>query len=227
MEARIETPDGMRLAVRRGAWLVGRAADAHLRLDSDRVSGHHAWIRRDGRGTWVADAGSRNGTRVNGRRLAAYRDQLLRDGDRLEFGPVTAVYAEEEQVSFGVSFGDVTAGTINNAGRDVNHTYDNRREYTTPEGQIFTELATGRGAGRAVMVVGLLMLLAGFGIWMSVIVGFIKGIPTATATDFPPLLGPEAVDGVPLGVVGLVLLAVGGVVTLVGLVLSKARRGRY
>ncbi|MBE1494391.1 hypothetical protein H4696_001491 [Amycolatopsis lexingtonensis] len=40
------------------------------------------------------------------------------------------------QRSSGVSFGDVSAGTINNAGRDIHHSYDHRRHYeiTTPEG---------------------------------------------------------------------------------------------
>ncbi|UOX93242.1 FHA domain-containing protein [Amycolatopsis sp. FBCC-B4732] len=37
-------------------------------------------MRRDGRGTWVADAGSRNGTWVNGRRLAPRQDHLRRGG---------------------------------------------------------------------------------------------------------------------------------------------------
>ncbi|UOZ05112.1 FHA domain-containing protein [Amycolatopsis sp. WQ 127309] len=94
--ATVETVGGAvaRLAVRRGSWLVGRGPDAHLRLYSDRVSPRHAWLRRDARGTWVADAGSRAGTRVNGDALAPGRARLLRDGDRLEFGPITAVYRD-------------------------------------------------------------------------------------------------------------------------------------
>jgi pSer/pThr/pTyr-binding forkhead associated (FHA) protein len=73
--ATIETLDGAvaRLAVRRGSWLVGRGPDAHLRLYSDHVGTHHAWIRCDARGTWVSDAGSRTGTLVNGEALAPER----------------------------------------------------------------------------------------------------------------------------------------------------------
>ncbi|MFJ1759072.1 FHA domain-containing protein [Amycolatopsis sp. NPDC088138] len=94
--ATIETLDGAvaRLAVRRGSWLVGRGPEAHLRLYSDRVSPRHAWIRRDARGTWVSDAGSRTGTLVNGEALAPRQARLLRDGDRVTFGPITAVYAD-------------------------------------------------------------------------------------------------------------------------------------
>ncbi|WP_103349234.1 FHA domain-containing protein [Amycolatopsis sp. CA-128772] len=237
VEAEIETVDGAvaRLAVRRGSWLVGRGPDADLRLYSDQVSLRHAWVRRDGRGTWVSDAGSRNGTRLNGRRLGAGQDHPLRHGDRLDFGPVTAVYSDgvagagpTRTWQRGVSFGDVSAGTINNAGRDVNHSYDNRRhyEFSTPEGQLISELATGRGAGRAVMVLGLLMVLAGFAIWASVIFRFAKAVAHAGFETPPSLLGPDVFDGVPLGAVGFALFGLGGVVATIGLVLSKAARHR-
>jgi hypothetical protein len=227
-----------------GSWLVGRAPDAHLRLSSDQVSGHHAWVRRDGRGTWVTDAGSRNGTWVNGRRLAPRRDHPLRHGDRLEFGPVTAVYSDGENSAAhtrtwqrsapGVSFGNVSAGTVNNAGRDVNNTYDNRQhhqyEFTTPEGEALSLLATGKGAGRAVMVLGMLMILAGFGTWASVILRFVKaGSDSVSAGTFdapPPLLGPEVFGGIPLGVVGFALFGLGGVATLIGMVMAKAAKER-
>ncbi|GAB3144285.1 hypothetical protein GCM10027258_32640 [Amycolatopsis stemonae] len=148
--ATIEMLDGAvaRLEVRRGSWLVGRGPDADLRVHSDHVSTRHAWVRRDARGTWVSDAGSRNGTWVNGQRLAAREARLLRDGDQLSFGPIGAVYSDAAGVpqDFGVSLGEVTAGTVNDA-------------------------------GRAIVVAGLLVLLGGFGIWASGTVGFVKDIP--------------------------------------------------
>lgn len=94
--ATIETLGGAvaRLDVRRGSWLVGRAPEADLKLYSDRVSPRHAWLRRDTRGTWVSDAGSRAGTYVNGEALAPRQARLLHDGDRVSFGPITTVYAD-------------------------------------------------------------------------------------------------------------------------------------
>jgi hypothetical protein len=94
--ATIETREGAvaRLDVRRGSWLVGRAPESHLKLNSDRVSPRHAWLRRDARGTWVSDAGSRAGTLVNGEALAPRQARLLHDGDRVSFGPITAVYTD-------------------------------------------------------------------------------------------------------------------------------------
>lgn len=245
--ARIETlgGSGARLAVRRGSWLVGRGPDADLRLRSEQVSLRHAWVRQDARGTWVADAGSRNGTWVNGRRLAPRQDHPLRNGDRLEFGPVAAVYSDGEggtqqtrnwqrPPSGGVSFGDVSAGTINNAGRDVNHSYDNRQhhnyELTTPEGEALSLMATGKGLGRPIMFLGMLMSLVGFGLFGSGIIRFIKAGADAMAADSfaapPSPLGPEVFGGVPLGAVGFALFALGGVVSSIGLVMAKAARER-
>ncbi|MEU7784699.1 FHA domain-containing protein [Amycolatopsis sp. NPDC049159] len=193
------------------------------------------------RGTWVADAGSRSGTWVNGRRLAPRQDHPLRTGDRLESGPVADAYSDgeggarptrtwERSSSAGVSFGDVSAGTITNAGRDVNNSYDHRQHhddgFTKPEGEAITLPATGKGAGCVVMVLGLLTILAGFGSWVSVIFRFNKAGSDSVSSGSPPLLGPEVFDGVPLGVVGFALFGLGGVVVLIGTVMAKAARER-
>ena len=241
----IEVVDGGRLELPRGSALVGRADDADLRLPSPEVSARHAWLRRDERTTWVNDANSTNGTWINGRRLVSGRERELRHGDRLEFGPVTAVYRDparsgrdlrtqvRQRPVPGTSYGDVSAGTFNHAGRDVNNSYDQRQhhqyEFTTPEGEVFNELATGRGAGRALMILGQLLSLAGFCIWIFVIFRFITAIPTSgpTAEFSPPeLLGPPVFDGVPLGVVGFGMVILGGVVSYVGTVMAKSARER-
>ena len=53
--------------------------------DDDIVSAEHAAVRRDADGTWwLEDAGSTNGTWLNGRRLAA--PERLREGDRFSLG---------------------------------------------------------------------------------------------------------------------------------------------
>ncbi|MCR6483881.1 FHA domain-containing protein [Amycolatopsis sp. OK19-0408] len=159
--AEIETVDGAvaRLAVRRGTWLVGRGPEAHLRLHSGHVSPRHAWIRCDARGTRVTDAGSRTGTWVNGQRLAEHETRLLRDGDRLSFGPIGAV------------FSDVPAA-----------------EGARPR------------PGRVLVAPGLLMVVAGFGLWAS------------------------AVDGVPLGIAGFVVFVLGAILTVAGVAMTGFTR---
>lgn len=65
--------------------VIGRAAEAGLRLDHAMVSRRHAEIRRATDGTWtLRDLGSRNGTMVNGR---AVGQCVLEDGDVIGVGP--------------------------------------------------------------------------------------------------------------------------------------------
>ena len=49
---------------------IGREADCDLVVDDDQISRHHVAIEKDGDRTVVRDLGSRNGTFVNGRRIA-------------------------------------------------------------------------------------------------------------------------------------------------------------
>lgn len=51
--------------------LLGRSANCDIRIDSARVSSHHAGIQWGNEGWEVRDLGSRNGTFVDGRRLDA------------------------------------------------------------------------------------------------------------------------------------------------------------
>lgn len=78
---------GKRLTLAGGEVTVGRNPDTHLQLDplqDLRVSGRHAAIFPHGEGWAIRDLGSRNGTLLNGRRIAA--PSPLKDGDRIQFG---------------------------------------------------------------------------------------------------------------------------------------------
>jgi sigma-B regulation protein RsbU (phosphoserine phosphatase) len=64
--------------------LIGRAANANLRLDHDTVSRLHAELVRDPFGRWhLRDLGSRNGIAVNG---AVYSEAILEPGDTFQIG---------------------------------------------------------------------------------------------------------------------------------------------
>ena len=69
-----------------GAVVVGRGAEAGLRLPVASVSRRHAIIHRDGDQVTVEDLGSRNGTRVNGRPVTG--TQALLAGDRLDIAGI-------------------------------------------------------------------------------------------------------------------------------------------
>ena len=66
---------------------VGRGHEATLRFDADRdlaVSSRHAVLYVEGGRWWIRDLNSRNGTYLNGRRIAG--SAALSNGDRIAFG---------------------------------------------------------------------------------------------------------------------------------------------
>jgi pSer/pThr/pTyr-binding forkhead associated (FHA) protein len=60
--------------------VVGRHPDSDARIDSSRVSRKHCCLAIDRDGVLVRDLNSRNGTRVNGRKIKV---SLIRPGDEL------------------------------------------------------------------------------------------------------------------------------------------------
>ncbi len=66
---------------------VGRSRDADCVLRDPNVSRHHAELRRSAAGEWtIADLGSTNGVKVNGRRVGSTR---LKSGDQVTLGTTT------------------------------------------------------------------------------------------------------------------------------------------
>ena len=63
--------------------VIGRSRDCDVTLDDPNVSRRHAELRREGGGWIVADLGSTNGVKVNGRRV---NDQPLSPGDEIVLG---------------------------------------------------------------------------------------------------------------------------------------------
>lgn len=80
---------GKRFAVSTGETILGRAADADLRLEDDGVSRHHARLTCTPEGrVYVEDLGSTNGTLVNDERVAS---RELADGDKIYLGRTTVL----------------------------------------------------------------------------------------------------------------------------------------
>ena len=69
---------------------IGRHPDCHIVVDAAAVSRFHAKVTRQGEEFLVQDAGSRNGTYLNGQRLAA--PQVLCEGDRIRVSEIEFVY---------------------------------------------------------------------------------------------------------------------------------------
>jgi len=78
-QARLMLPRGDQTVLR-----IGRSPDCDLTLPDPTVSWLHAELRRTGDGWEVGDAGSKNGTRVNGWRVGS--GLVVRPGDCVTFG---------------------------------------------------------------------------------------------------------------------------------------------
>ena len=81
---RLVFSDGRNRGIDSRTLLVGRSADNDIPLDDDFASARHARLepRRDG--VWISDAGSTNGTYVNGAKLS--KPQRLKPGDVIRVG---------------------------------------------------------------------------------------------------------------------------------------------
>ena len=66
-------------------FIIGRAADCHLRPSSELISRYHCALLV-GDGVVARDLGSRNGVRLNGERIHA--EQKVNNGDKLTIGPL-------------------------------------------------------------------------------------------------------------------------------------------
>ncbi|MBS1723565.1 MAG: FHA domain-containing protein [Armatimonadetes bacterium] len=90
---RLVRPDGSIVLLSEGASTVGREAPAEIVLDGESsVSRQHARLERTGDAVTLSDAGSTNGTFVNGVRLTG--PVSLKVGDSVQFGAVAFRYEE-------------------------------------------------------------------------------------------------------------------------------------
>ena len=110
------------LELLQGELIVGRSSTCDLVLDDAKASRQHARLRVDGSSASVEDLGSRNGTFVNGERVASAD---LRPGDEIRIGDMMlrlrGAAADETGVAGGIEetivvidrFSiDLTTGTV-------------------------------------------------------------------------------------------------------------------
>ncbi|MEN0109728.1 MAG: FHA domain-containing protein [Planctomycetota bacterium] len=77
---------GSVLKLTKDRFTIGRSKECTLRAASDAISRRHCELEKTDDGLVARDLGSRNGTLVNGERIAG--DRLLKTGDRLRIGPL-------------------------------------------------------------------------------------------------------------------------------------------
>ena len=222
---------GERYPLRLGDQMIGRAETADVVLGAGDVSREHAHIWWDGAVATITDAGSSHGTEVNGYRIVG--SHALRPGDLVRLGSAEVRFeipdAEQDtgplqpapspgRVANGV--GRDNYGEILQAGRDLRYDVDYHTRLALDDPM--DELFKGRGFGRLLMVIGLLIALAGFAGWMYLI---FSGFTAPDGDPVPDFLQLE-VFGVPAAMVAFGSFAVGGIIASIGKGMSKAARER-
>jgi len=82
----LHLPTGQQVVLGEYVVTLGRLPECTISFDDPNISREHATIRPDGDGFVLSDAGSTNGTLVNGSPIVSHR---LVDGDRIEVGATT------------------------------------------------------------------------------------------------------------------------------------------
>jgi len=86
------TIDGKRHLLAGERMTIGRSRECELMVDDPNVSRRHAEVRKTIEGWMIADLGSTNGVKVNGRRV---HEEVLRPGDKITLGLVELGFDEE------------------------------------------------------------------------------------------------------------------------------------
>ena len=227
-----ESVRGRRIPLNGDYLVVGREPTCDVRFDDPCVSRTHAALQRRGNAIYVEDLGSSAGTFVNGAPAAPACQ--LRAGDVLTFATV------EARLERGGSGGDQTmtmaAGSagagmvhhVNEQNAGVIH-YDERqyRAYVQNVNQqrenFLREVAATKTKARWLAWIGFLLSVVGFGMFAAADLSFIKSISDAiqNGNPAPPTTSPfgREVVGIPIGLAGWALAAVGSLMLIVGIVL--------
>jgi hypothetical protein len=242
----VQAPDadrGRRIPLDKDYLVVGRGPTCDVRFDDPRVSRTHAALQRRGNTVYVADLGSSGGTFVNGAAATALHE--LRAGDVLTFAAVSArlesgsavadetnaMAARSAEATAVRQIGAQRGGVINNVGRDQ---YISHVQYVNQQRENFLrEVAATKTKARWLAWTGFVMFVVGFGIFATADLSFLKGISDAIRNGGgpPPGISPfgREIGGVPFGLAGWALAALGMILLAVGIVLhivAIARRRR-
>jgi pSer/pThr/pTyr-binding forkhead associated (FHA) protein len=204
-------PSSARWPLSRDRLTIGRDPSADIVLDDPGASRHHADLVRGDRAWSIIDAGSANGTRVDG---VSVREHSLPPGSRIEIGNVELVLrspvVDQASRGQGAARYDIgsQAGNINNvAGNQANYYRESNLRY----------IASRRGRARALIVWGIILYLAGTGLGFFDVLNFDSSIfssigsssfqPPQIPALFIPLFGIAALMclvGIGLFIFGLI-----------------------
>jgi uncharacterized membrane protein len=237
---------GRRIDLRNDYTVVGRAETCDVRFNDPDVSRAHAALQRQGGAVYLQDLGSTAGTLVNG--VPATGRHFLNPGDiitlatvQLRFSPDRAALDETRvgprqtgghalgaQVRYDID--QQVAGAINNVGGDQHNSYV--QHIVQQRDDFLRAVAATKTKARWLVWIGFLFFVVGFALFASGAIGFLNQISSDIQSDNPtPPTDPfgAKIGGIPSGLLGWALSAVGILVLIIGIVLhivAAARRKR-
>jgi FHA domain len=183
-----------RVQLRRDYMVVGREPTCDIRLDGPDVSRTHAAVRRRGDAVYVQDLGSSCGTFVGGTAVTTPRE--LSPGDVVSFASVLARFES-------ASAAEQTLGDL---------------DLARPEQVVYRAPSGTRTRARWLSCTGLLVLAEGFAVAAATKLT-LGGAARAGLAQYR--LGPT-LAGVPAGLLGWALAAVGFLLLVIGIGLHIA-----
>jgi FHA domain len=223
---------GHRIELPQEFMVVGREPTCDVRINDPHVSRTHAALHRNGNSVYVQDLGSFGGTFVNG---AAAATRELHEGDVVAFATVKARFeiapsaAEEtrsmpaQNASPRFSIGHQHAEIISNVGRDQYNSY------VPPRDNFPREIAATRTKARWLVWTGFLAFVVGFALFAAGDLGFLKQVSSdiqTGSTDPPVSPFGRHIAGIPSGLLGWALAALGMMLVIVGIVLHVVAASR-
>jgi hypothetical protein len=232
-------PDqGRRIDLTGDHLVVGRSGTCDVRFEDLAVSRTHAALWRQGGSVHVQDLDSSGGTFVNRAALTAARE--LHSGDLVSFATVELRYSGGQAVEPPTRVGRVPGPTppvsydigqqqgesISNVGGDQYNSYVQhvRRE----RDGFLREIAATRTKARWLVWTGVLLFVVGFGLFAAADIGFLQQVGDGLSGDPAAPTDPfgQEVAGVPSGLLGWALAALGSFLVLVGVVLHVVATSR-
>jgi pSer/pThr/pTyr-binding forkhead associated (FHA) protein len=236
---------------------VGREPTCDVRLDDPHVSRTHAALERRGGTVYVQDLGSSGGTFVNGapaRSAELHQGDVVEFATvRAQFEaapPVSAktqampaqarVRAErpepnptdfQQAAAVRYDIGQQQAQMISNVGRDQYNAHV--QQVIQRRDSFMREIASTKTKARWLVWLGLLLFVAGFAMFAAADLTFLKQISNdfGTNSTAPPTTTPfgRPILGIPSGLLGWAIAAVGALMLIIGIVLhivATSRRRR-
>lgn len=231
-------PDrGRRIQLNRDYLVVGRGPACDVRFDDTSVSRAHAALQRRGNAIYIEDLGSTAGTLVNG--AAATAGRALHAGDILTFASVTARLepgdtAGEETITMPARpAGPAGPGNVRHIGEQHGGVINNAEQiqYINQQRENFLrEVAATKTRARWLAWTGFVLFVVGFGTFAAADLSFIKGISDAIRHGSQPDPGTSPfgreIWGIPFGLVGWAVAALGMILLAVGILLHVVATSR-